>query len=211
MIKYFFTTLSYFFHPLFLPILGLYILFEIPVYSFGIIVNPEIKTFLYYMFGLLTVVAPGISILILYWNKAISSLHMPNRNERYLPMILILVYYIILYWFIRYNFPALQVIEFLMPFIFGFILTTVVGLIFNFYFKISLHAIGFFGLIGAVTAYMQDQIFYNFPFIIILILVGGVVSSGRIYLKSHQLKEVLFGMIFGFGIEYMCLKFNFFI
>ncbi len=209
--KYFFQALSYIFHPIFLPILGLYILFELPIYSFGLIVVPEIKHFLYLMFALLTIVAPGISVLILYFNKAISSLNMPHRTERFIPLFLLLIYYIIQYSFIRFKFPILLQVNFLMPYMFGMILILVVALILNNYLKISLHVIAFFGVIGAVTAFMQGEIFYNFTFLVGLIILGGIIASGRLYLKAHQLKEVIYAMVFGFGIEYFCVKFEWFI
>jgi hypothetical protein len=211
MIKYFFKALSYIFHPLFLPLLGLYILFELPVYSFGLVVVPEIKHFMYLMFGLLTIVAPGISVLILYFNKAISSLNMPHRKERFVPLFLLLVYYVIQYGFIRFKFPVLLQVSFLMPYLFGMILIVAVSLILNNYIKISLHTIGFFGVIGAVTAYMQTEIFYNFTFLVGLIILGGIIASARVYLKAHNLVEVIYAMFFGFGIEYFCIKMNWFI
>jgi len=211
MITSFFKALSYIFHPLFLPILGLYILFQLPVYSFGLVVIPQIKSFLYLMFVLLTVIAPGISIIILYWNKVITSLNMPHRTERFMPLFLLLVYYIIQYSFIRFKFPILFKVSFLMPYMLGMILIIIVALLFNNYIKISLHVIGFFGVVGAVTAYMQSEIFYNFYFLVGLIVLGGIIASARLYLKVHQLKDVIYAMIFGFGIEYFCVKFEWFI
>ena len=71
--------------------------------------------------------------------------------------------------------------------------------------------IGVFGVIGAITGYFQNQLEYNLWFLMFLILVGGLVGSSRLYLKAHSLKEVLFGMVFGFGIEYFCMKFEWFI
>jgi len=211
MIKSFFQALSFIFHPLFLPLLGLYILFELPVYSFGLIVVPEIKHFMYLMFALLTIIAPGISVLILYFNKAITSLNMPHRTERFIPLFLLLVYYVIQYSFIRFKFPILLQVSFLMPYMLGMILIVITALILNNFIKISLHTIGFFGVIGAVTAYMQTEIFYNFTFLAGLIIIGGIVASARLYLKAHHLNEIIYAMFFGFGIEYFCIKFEWFI
>ena len=209
--KVFFNTLSYLFHPLFIPLLGLFILFEIPAYTFGIVIIPEVQQFLYGLFLLLTIVAPGISILIMYWNKTISSLKMPFQKERFIPILLLILYYIILFVFLRSNFPILGQIKFLMPYIFGIILTLIFALISNFYIKISLHTLAFFGLIGSVTAYMQTQLFYNFWILFSLIVLGGIIASGRLYLKAHNLKEIIPAMVFGFGIEYICIKFDWFI
>ena len=217
MIKSFFNTLSYVFHPLFLPLIGLYFLFELPTTSAGYIdtslsnLRVDVKNSLYILFGFLTVVAPGFSVFIMYRNKMISTLTIENRNERIIPLLLICVYYILSYVFLRKMIPPQSVIPFLLPYVFGFSLSTIVAFIMNFYVKISLHMIGIFGVAGAITGYFQNQIEYNLWFLLFLIIIGGIVGSARIYLKAHNLKEIVYGIVFGFGIEYFCMKFEWFI
>ena len=69
----------------------------------------------------------------------------------------------------------------------------------------------FFGLVGAIMGYLQNQLDYNLWFLLFLIIVGGLVGSSRLYLKAHNLKEVILGIVFGFGIEYICMKFDLYI
>jgi hypothetical protein len=204
--------LSYLFHPLFMPLFGLVILLSIPTVSVGFIdtslynLLPQYKYYFYGIFALLTLLAPGFSILIMYWSKLISSLEMPDRKERMFPLIFICVYYITVYYKMRMDVPMLTQVPFVLSFVFGLVLTAVVVLVFNFFTKISLHTIGVFGIIGAVTAYFQSQMEYPLLLLMILILIGGLVASARLYLKSHSFTEVMYGMVFGFGIEYFCLN-----
>ena len=212
MMKSFSKVLSYLFHPLFMPLFGLVILLNVPTVSVGFIdtslynLLPQYKYYFYGIFALLTLLAPGFSILIMYWSKLVSSLEMPNRKERMFPLIFICVYYITVYYKMRIDVPMLTQVPFILSFVFGLVLTAVVVLIFNFFTKISLHSIGVFGIIGAVTAYFQSQMEYPLLLLLGLILIGGLIASARLSLKSHSFNEVLYGMVFGFGIEYFCLN-----
>lgn len=217
MIKSFFKTISYVFHPIFLPIFGLYFLFELPTVSYGYIdtslfnLRGDVKNTLYILFGFLTVVAPGISILIMKRNKLITSLQVENREERIYPLVLVILYYVLSYFFLRRMIPEQSVIPFLLPYVFGFTLSVIAAFILNFYIKISLHMVAIFGVAGAITGYFQNQMEYNLWFLLFLIIVGGLVGSSRLYLKAHSLKEIIYGIVFGFGIEYFCMKFEWFI
>ncbi len=217
MIKSFFTTLSYIFHPILLPVLGLYFLFETPTNSPGYIVTSlhelpvEFKINLYKLFGFLTILAPGISFWIMYQNKIISSLKLENREERFTPIGITATYYIMNYVLLRIMIPEHIIISFIFPYAFGIALTVIIAFILNYFTKISLHMLGFFGLIGSIMGYFQNQLDYNLYFLLFLISVGGLIGSARVYLKAHTLKDVILGIIIGFGIGFLCMKFELYI
>ena len=217
MIKSFFNTLSNIFHPILLPVLGLYFLFETPTNSPGFIVTSlydlplDFKINLYKLFGFLTILAPGISIWIMYQNKIISSIKLENRQERFTPIGITATYYIMNYVLLRIMIPEHIIVSFIFPYAFGIALTVVIAFAINYFTKISLHMLGFFGLIGAIMGYFQNQLDYNLFLLLFLIIVGGLIGSARLYLKSHTLKEVILGIIIGFGIEYVCMKFELYI
>jgi len=215
--KSFFNTLSYIFHPILLPVLGLYFLFETPTNSPGYIVTSlynlplEFKINLYKLFGFLTILAPGISIWIMYQNKIISSIKLENRLERFTPKGITAVYYVMNYVLLRIMIPEHMIISFIFPYAFGLVLIVIAAFIMNYFTKISLHMLGFFGVIGTIMGYFQNQLDYNLFFLIFLIIVGGLIGSARIYLKAHTLKEVVLGIIIGFGIGFVCMKFELYI
>lgn len=217
MMKSFFNTLSYIFHPILLPVLGLYFLFETPTNSPGYIVTSlynlplEFKINLYKLFGFLTILAPGISIWIMYQNKIISSIKLENRLERFTPIGITAVYYVMNYVLLRIMIPEHMIISFIFPYAFGLVLIVIAAFIMNYFTKISLHMLGFFGVIGTIMGYFQNQLDYNLFFLIFLIIVGGLIGSARIYLKAHTLKEVVLGIIIGFGIGFVCMKFELYI
>ena len=105
-----------------------------------------------------------------------------------------------------------------MGFLFGNFIALFIALIINLYYKISLHAIGIFGLVGMLIAYSQTQLnamnqdgITNLFLIVYLIIVASLVNSARLYLKSHTLSEVLSGMVLGFFIVYSTVKFGLYI
>ncbi|MFK8046543.1 MAG: phosphatase PAP2 family protein [Crocinitomicaceae bacterium] len=219
MMKSFFTTLSYIFHPLFLPLVGLYFLFSTPAITPDIVDKTlynntwEVKQAIYLVFATLMLIAPGISVLIMYFSKVISSLTMEDRKERLHVITIVLLYAVFCYVFLRINIlpNANYSLLYLLPYTFGVLLVILACLILTYFTKVSLHAAGIFGLIGAVIGYFNTQMNYNLPFILILIFVGGLICAGRLYLKAHSNKDIFIGIVTGFSIEFLCMKFEWFI
>ncbi|MCB9224602.1 MAG: phosphatase PAP2 family protein [Crocinitomicaceae bacterium] len=213
--EYFFKAVSYILHPFFMTLLGLFVLFESPtipnsyyLYDALYFFPQEAKTVLYIVLGILTLFAPGLSLLIMYWNKMVSSLDLKKREERIMPFILVTFYYILAYIYLRVQIPEYLQHPALMSFIFGIILVFVVSFIINLYIKLSLHAAAIFGVCGMLLAYNQTQIESNLAFLLYLLFVGGLVASSRIYLQAHTLKETLIGMVVGFGVLFISVKFH---
>ena len=217
MIKSFFNSISYIFHPLFIPIIGLYFLFTLPSYTPGLIekslhgISPDIQTAIYLIFATLLIIAPGISILIMMWSKLIKSVYMESNLERSYALGTILMYTAFCYVYLRRMMIDHPNYEYLLVYLFAILCIVLICFIINFYSKISLHTAGFFGLIGTIIGYFNHQINYNLLLIILLVLVGGLIASGRIYLKAHKSSEVLSGMLLGFGIAFLCMKFEWFL
>lgn len=217
MIKSFFNTLSFLFHPLFIPIIGLYFLFTIPSITPGLIekslhgISFEIQTAIYLIFATLLVIAPGISILIMLWSKLIKTVYMETKTERAYAIGTILMYTVFCYFYMRKMILDQPNYEYLLVYLFSILCIVVACFFINFYSKISLHSAGFFGLVGMIIGYFNNQMNYNILFILLLLLIGGVIASGRLYLKAHKSIEVLSGMVIGFGISFLCMKFEWFL
>ncbi|MFD1551609.1 hypothetical protein DNU06_03105 [Putridiphycobacter roseus] len=217
MIKSFFNTLSFLFHPLFIPIIGLYFLFTLPSFTPGLIekslhhISPDIQTAIYLIITMLLIIAPGISILIMMWSKLIKTVYMESKQERTYAIATILMYTAFCYVYLRKMMIDQPNYEFLLVYIFSILCIVLACFIINFYTKISLHTAGFFGLIGTIIGYFNHQINYNLLLILLLVLIGGIVASGRLYLKAHKNAEVLSGMVVGFGIAFLCMKFEWFL
>ena len=217
-------VISYLTHPLFMPILGLALLMELETVpaSFykldALFYFPdEIKWKLYQICAILLFVAPMFSILIMRYNRMISSFEMESRRERTYPLVITTLYYGLIFIFLRgqleepLNHPAL------LGYLFGMVVVFVVCIFINgFWIKISLHAVGIFALIGTLIGYSQTQlpafdavgIAPNFKWIIGLILASGLIGFARLYLKAHTPREYILGCIIGFAIMFFTVKYG---
>lgn len=221
----FFHFLSYLSHPFLMPALGLYLMFELPtdpvgmrkldaLYHFPL----EIKKPLMFVMAILTFAAPAVSLMIMYWNRIITSLKLENQKERMYPFILVSFYYILAYIYVRIQIPVTAMHPAMLGFLFGILAVFLIAFVLNFYIKVSLHAMGIFGVCGMLLGYSQTQLppkgvsgVANFEAIIILLVLAGMVAAGRVFLKAHSLKEVLLGMALGFGVLFICVRTGFYI
>jgi hypothetical protein len=176
---------------------------------------PEWKKPLLLVLSILTFVAPAVSLLIMYWNRLITSIKMENRKERIYPFILVTFYYVLAYFYVRAQIPDNAKHPALLSFLFGILVVFVIAFIINFYVKISLHATAIFGLCGMLLAYNQTQLpfelgggFPNLNIILGLFVIGGMVTAARVYLRAHDLKETLIGMALGFSILFVTVKYS---
>jgi hypothetical protein len=166
--------------------------------------NPEVKRLLYIFSVVLTIVMPSISIFILYRNRMISSLQLPNRDERRTPYIITLFYYALFYYLLRQipNMPGL-----LLSLLLGAILTVLIVFFINLRYKISAHAAGMAGVTGMYLAMASTSLMIpEMGTIIALILLSGIVGAARLGANAHQPGEVYLGSILGFCIGYATIS-----
>jgi hypothetical protein len=153
----------------------------------------------------------SIILLLLYTSK-IKSVFVLEKSERYIPYLFIsLIYFIISYQFFNnQNIPNVYSMIF---FIAGLNVFTL--LIFLKYSMLSAHAISitsFLVLFYFLTKFLHQSFFIYF---LALILILGFVSSSRLYLKSHSVKEVglavFIGLIINISAYYLSFKYGSFV
>ena len=79
----------------------------------------------------------------------------------------------------------------------GIFYASVMGMIANIYFKISMHAMGVGGLIGMMIVVLMDGQMYGGLPLVISILVAGLVMSSRLITGDHKQGDILSGFIVG--------------
>jgi len=194
--KFLAQSISFIFHPLFIPIYLVLLLFSLPV----IPVLRLTPIFEYVLIGLITInniLLPIASFYMLKRQGRIESLHMKTANERQMPYIFILFFYIItafMLWRTNYLDPIILFI----PMAAALTVLSIIPL--NRYLKISAHLAS----AGSTIAYLFILHFYlNYNLLIpitIAIFIAGTMGSSRLYLKAHTNKEVYFGFFVGFSI-----------
>jgi len=198
--RFFLKTISYIFHPLFIPITGTVVYFMLtPKFS-----PPEFQSGNILSIFILTVIIPIISYFILKNVGLVSSIFTPTAQERkyslYISLSLLLM---VVYKVIPNNF-ALE----LHYYFIGLISATMASLLLLFFkFKSSIHLMG----MGSLLMYMVGlSVHFEINITIILslvVLATGLVASSRLYLNVHSRAEVLIGFLIGLTSQLLTIRF----
>ena len=155
-----------------------------------------------------TFLIPGVAVGLMRGLNMIKSLSMEERRERVGPLFAACILYSAFYFNVKRS-NAMP--EPFAVFILGALISLFCCLFINSFYKISLHAVGMSGLVMGMfifyfTGYsdlvswqMGGQVL-SLNFIIIpvaLLILTGIISSGRILLKVHKLDEILAGWMVG--------------
>jgi len=204
--RIFSQIISWVFMPLLLPIYALVLVMFVPsnidfmqndqcMYAMDI----QFKKAFLYMFLIFAVLAPGISFLLLKRSGLIGSLEMDERRERFIPILVMAIYCLVLFFYILYLIDSnrLVVPKFILTLPLSGAAVTTLFLIANRWRKISIHAAAVGILTGFVLAYILQQVEYQLWVFTLSILISGIVMSARLYLQKHTFSEVILGWCIG--------------
>lgn len=211
-------VISYLFHPLLVPLLGITLLMHWPSESKGFFIYdvlyhlPEMnKKGLMIVIGTLTLLAPAVSILILYLSKIISSIHLESREERKLPYALT-IFYTVLAYFILYRAPEGSLSIYIYAAIFGTLISLIILYLTLSFTKISAHTTAWGGFSGFFLAYLIEvDVLYGVEVLCSIILISGIVGAARVYLKAHKANEVYLGFSIAFVVQFLITHFGWYL
>lgn len=184
---------SYVFHPVFVPVYVIaFLLFVQPFLFVGFEARQKmlivVQSFLMFTFF------PLISVGLLKALKFISSVKLKERKDRIIPFIICNIWYFWI-WYVWRNLP--QIPHDAVVFAMSVFLASSIGLLFNIYMKISMHAIA----IGTAIAFLVGLSFqYDINFglyLSVAFLIGGAVCTSRLVLNDHQPAEIYWGLATG--------------
>jgi len=143
--KDFNRVVAFLFHPLFMPLYGgLIVMYFVTYFDFAI--NPWIKGFIYMVLAL-NVLAPAVSLGTMVSRKVVSDVQVSNRTERFIPLVLTLIYYAVSYALIRVKLKSIYIPEEIYSTLLGIMSSLIIALMVTSKYKISLHAIGISGVL----------------------------------------------------------------
>ncbi|MCQ2336555.1 MAG: hypothetical protein MJ010_05185 [Paludibacteraceae bacterium] len=178
------------FQPLLVPLYGLTLLFAVPqFYGF----NLWAKTAIIAMSAVIMVVLPVICYSLLIKFKVITTPQASDRKQRIWAYLFTLICYSCTA-FILYKISAYILSWIVLMAALALLAVTII----NFFWKISAHATGISGLLGASLYATFAYGAYNPAVIAVLILCCGLVCSARLQLNAHTPMQVLAGTILGF-------------
>jgi hypothetical protein len=186
-------VISYVFHPLFIPTyIFIFLMYQVP-YEFAGITDYQLQLRLFSNFWL-TAFFPAFAVFLLWRLKFSESIFLRTQKERIVPYVITMFFYWWMYYLSRNFTDQPLVLKF---FYMGIFIATVIGLILNNYFKISLHAMGVGGALAAIILF---ALYYRVPLGVsmsVAALITGIVCTARFLVSDHTNKEVYTGLFVG--------------
>jgi len=193
MIKQASKTVSYLFHPVFMPLAGILIILY---FSHLSLLPYNGKAAILWIVAITTLFFPLAMLPIFYYYKVITGITMSESRERILPMLSTAVFYYFGYYLMHRSGAPLILQQFLLTTFVSLLIASIVHL----KWKISLHMIGiggFIGLLSVLGVLYQSQL--N-GLLMLSILMAGLIGSARLYLEEHNPSQIYSGFMLGFII-----------
>jgi len=195
--------ISVVFHPLLMPVYGLAIIFSAPT-LFGYLPF-NVKRLLILIMLVNNVLLPLSLLPFFIHRNIISSWTIIERKERNIPLIISTLLYCTT-TFIIFRFP---VPVFLISFIFGASILSLIVTVINFWWKISLHSVGAGALISLVLILSMKMLTPLEWYLIPVVIITGLVLSSRLKLNLHSPAQVWIGLFTGFfGLSLFMMLFQ---
>jgi len=201
-------VISVVFHPLFMPTYFFSLLaLTLPNLLEPIVPELQVK-FISFIF-LVTAVLPFINVGVFKAFGTIRSVVMLNRRERLLPFVFISAIYIVMTYLFHLH-ARMNLNDNFLKFMVIIDLFVVVATVATFFFRVSVHAVAVWGLIGILVPLNKitevNSIFYPTLGVIVL---AGVIMAARLEAGAHTPREVMWGAVLGLaaGVVGMLLLF----
>ena len=187
-------ALSFLFHPLLMPLLGVVFIFYTD--SYVSYLPSDIKRIILLVVGANTFGLPLLMMPLFMQFGVVKSLAMESNKERILPLAFTLIPYILsVYFLIKLPIPFV-----IAAFMLGASLIVASCLIISYWWKISIHMVGVGGLVGFIIAFSIRLYTDVLPYLLISIFIAGLLASARLYSKAHKPIQVYSGFALGFII-----------
>lgn len=181
---------SLIFTPFYLPIMGLMALF---IFSYLNMLPLMYKAMVLLIVYIFTILLPHTLIHLYRHYQGWSVLKLVTREGRMIPYIISIASYFACFYLMN----TLHLPHFMSSIVVAAIAIQIICAIINNWWKISTHTAAIGGTTGALTAFSIIFGFYPLWWICILILLAGIVGTGRMLLRLHSLGEIVGGYIVG--------------
>ncbi|MDR1937498.1 MAG: hypothetical protein LBQ73_03225, partial [Tannerellaceae bacterium] len=168
--KLFANIISVVFHPLLMVTYGMLLALS---FTYLGIYTPRLKWYLLSGVFLSTVAFPASFIYLMIQGGLVSDLELTNKRERLFPYLLFLISNAAcLYYLFQMQLPSWILSAFA-----GVCVALFAALCINFIWKISIHALGTGGLLGAIMGISHIQKMNPYELLIIVLIIAGLVGT----------------------------------
>jgi len=194
--------ISIVFHPLTMPTYGFLLIFCSNNYI-ATFTPLRLKLVLLAVTFVFTFLLPTLNALVLLRMGKINSLEMETTRERTIPYVSTTFYFFALFYlFYTAQFPAV-----FNAMILGAAISILLTLLINYRWKISAHAIGIGGMIGAAIGISLRLGIDMRMMLMLVILCAGFVGYARLKVNAHSPAQVYSGFALGIVIELLLMIF----
>ncbi|MRR18819.1 hypothetical protein EG827_01365 [bacterium] len=194
-------VLSVIFHPLFIPLYGLLIIYSSPtLLSF---IPFQLKRLIFILVLTNNVILPLALAAILYVRGAITTFNARDRNER----VILLTFALMMYTLTAYLLLRMEVPNLFRAYFISVAIVTLITLLITTFYRISLHAAGMGGLLVLIVSMILLYDITTVWQMVTVLIAGGAVMSSRIYLDDHTPAEVWTGLATGAVVMALSLLF----
>jgi hypothetical protein len=191
--------LSFVFGPPLVPVYGVWAALNLSILS---VLPAVVRWSVLGVVAMIVCVVPLLGIWALHKIGFLSDTRLRNQDERTMPYFIIMLCYIGCAFFLyKSNAPL-----WLVMFIVGAVVATLICAIVNRWWKISAHMTamgGFMAMVMRMAISHLGDIYMLYPVIIVALLCG-LVGSSRLILGRHTPMQVLAG----FAVGYICVYFS---
>ena len=186
-------VISFIFHPLLVGVyMAAYLIYVNPSYYAYV---PRINAFR----NLLTVannnfVFPVLVVLLMRGLGFNKSIYLKTTKERIVPYMASIIFF---FWTWNTFYHLQGIPQVMKDMTQGIFYASVIGMIANIYFKISMHSMGVSGLVGLMIVVLMDGEMYSGLPMAISVLIAGLVMSSRLINEDHQPGDIASGFVVG--------------
>jgi len=143
---------------------------------------------------------PAVVVLLLKALGFVRSIYLETQKERIVPYMASIIFFFWT-WYVFYNRPETPVP--MKDMLQGIFYASIMALVANIYFKISMHAIGMGGLMGLMVILLFDGGMESGVPLMASILMTGLVMSSRLIASDHQRGDIAAGFLVGFLAQFL--------
>ena len=196
-LKWLAGLLSWLFHPLFLGVYMMYYLVFVHPDLF-LAVPERVRVFRFITFVVNNLFFPLIIVMLMRWLGFSSSLQMRTPRERIVPYIASITFFFWTWHVFRNQSDSPEV---LLDMCQGMFFASSLAIVLNNFSLVSMHAIGFGGLLGLMYNLIDRGVAESALPMILSVLLTGLVCTARLILARHTPAEILLGLLTGLATQ----------
>lgn len=142
---------------------------------------------------------PGFFIFMMVKSGSAKDLELTDRRDRLVPYLIMVISNISCLFFMY----KMMMPYWMLMLMVAAIISLVIAICINFYWKISAHLLGIGALLGAVLGVCRIQMTNAWWFFIVGFLIAGLLGTSRIILGKHTPTQVYAGFSLGFVLTFV--------